>query len=89
LFAAWIHLGSVPAIWQTRYGQLLIIKLTILSVVAVTGAYNWLRVKPTLGHVEGGVRIRRSATVEVVIGVLVLLVTAILVATPTAMDMQM
>lgn len=86
VFAAWLHLGTVPALWQTPYGRLLLLKLAILSVVAGTGAYNWLRVKPALGDVEGAVRVRRSASVELAVGVLVLVVTAILVATPTAMD---
>ena len=89
VFAAWVHLGSIPAIWQSQYGKTLLVKLAVLSIVALTGAYNWLRVKPTLGQVEGAARVRRSASVELVVGLLVLLVTAILVATPTAMDMQM
>lgn len=86
VFAAWLHLGTVPALWQTQYGRLLLLKLAILSVVAGTGAYNWLRVKPALGDIEGAGRVRRSASVELAVGVLVLVVTAILVATPTAMD---
>lgn len=86
VFAAWLHLGTVPALWQTSYGKTLLVKLAILSVVAGTGAYNWLRVKPSLGNVEGASRIRRSAVVELSVGVLVLIVTAVLVATPTAMD---
>ncbi len=86
VFSAWLHLGTIPALWQTTYGQTLLVKLGILSVVVATGAYNWLRVKPALGNVEGAVRIRRSATIELAVGVLVLVVTAVLVATPTAMD---
>ena len=86
LFAAWIHLGSLAALWESTYGKLLLAKLAILSIVALTGAYNWLRVKPSLGSDDGVVRIRRSASVEVGVGVLVLLITAILVATPTPMD---
>lgn len=86
VFAAWLHLGTVPALWQTRYGQLLLLKLAILSVVAGTGAYNWLRVKPALGDVRGAARMSRSASVEIAVGMLVLAVTAVLVATPTAMD---
>lgn len=89
VFAAWIHLGSVPALWQSSYGQTLLLKLAILSVVAGTGAYNWLRVRPALGDVKGAERIRRSATVELGVGVLVLVVTAVLVAMPTPMDMNM
>lgn len=86
VFAAWLHLGTVPVLWQTTYGKTLLVKLAILSAVVATGAYNWLRVKPALGNIEGATRIRRSAIVELSVGVLVLIVTAVLVATPTAMD---
>ena len=89
VFAAWMHLGALPALWQTTYGRTLLIKLALLSAMAFTGAYNWLRVKPALGQAEGAVLIRRSATIEVIVGITVLLVTAVLVATPTAMDMTM
>ena len=88
VFAAWLHLGAVSDLWQTAYGQTLLLKLGVLSVVAGTGAYNWLRVKPTLGNEEAGRRIRRSATVELAVGAAVLLITAVLVATPTAIDMR-
>ena len=89
VFSAWLHLDSVSALWQSEYGRTLLLKLGILSVVAGTGAYNWLRVKPALGNIEGAVRIRRSATLELAVGVLVLVVTAVLVATPTPMDAAM
>ncbi len=88
VFAAWLHLGAVSALWQSTYGKTLLVKLAILSVLAVTGAYNWLRVRPALGDLEGVQRIRRSAKVELVVGLLVLAITAVLVATPTAMDMS-
>jgi copper transport protein len=81
--AAWLHLGSVPALWQSGYGRTLLLKLGILSVVAATGAYNWRRVRPTLGDSDGARRIRRSASAELAVGVLVLIVTAVLVAMPT------
>ena len=86
LFAAWVHLGGIAPLWQSTYGRILLAKLAVLSVVALTGAYNWLRVRPALGTDDGAVRIRRSASVEVGAGVLVLILTAILVATPTPMD---
>jgi putative copper export protein/methionine-rich copper-binding protein CopC len=88
VFAAWLHLGTISALWRTTYGLTLLLKLGVLSLVAASGAYNWLRVKPTLGTEEAGRRIRRSATAELVVGVVVLLVTAVLVATPTAMDVR-
>jgi len=87
VFAAWLHLGEVSALWQTTYGQTLLVKLAIVTAVACTGAYNWLRVKSALGSAAATVRIRNSARLEIAVGVLVLLVTAILVATPTARDM--
>jgi putative copper export protein/methionine-rich copper-binding protein CopC len=87
VFAAWLHIGSIQGLWQSAYGELVLIKLGVLSLVALTGAYNWLRVRPALGGIDGADRIRRSATVEVAIATFVLVVTAILVATPTPMDM--
>lgn len=86
LFAAWLHVGAVSALWATSYGRLLAAKLAILSIAVLTGAFNWLRVKPSLGDAASTGRVRRSAAVEVGIGVLVILVTAVLVATPTPMD---
>ncbi|MBA3888994.1 MAG: copper resistance protein CopC/CopD [Gemmatimonadaceae bacterium] len=87
VFAAWLHVGSISGLWQSTYGQLVLLKVGILSIVALTGAYNWLRVRPALGDIEGATRITRSATVEVAVAVVVLIVTAVLVATPTPMDM--
>lgn len=83
VFAAWLHLDGLTNLWTSGYGRVLLLKLAVLSVVAATGAYNWLRVRPALGGPEGAARIRRSSTVEVMVGALVLLVTAVLVATPT------
>jgi copper resistance protein D len=85
--AGWIHVGSFTALWQSTYGRTLLVKLAVLSVVAATGAYNWRRVRPALGDVDGARRVRRSASVELAVGAVVLIVTAILVATPTPMDM--
>ncbi len=87
VFAAWLHLGAIPALWQTQYGKTLLVKLAILGIVTATGAYNFLYVKPRLGKLDGVQHIRRSATIEVGVAAVVLLVTAVLVATPTAMDM--
>ena len=89
VFAAWIHVGTIPNLWGTRYGITLLIKLTVLGVVALTGFYNWRFVKPRLGTTEASAHLERSARVEVAVAVIVLLVTAVLVASPTSMDMTM
>lgn len=80
LFAAWLHLGSFAALWGSSYGRTLLLKLGVLIPVLGTGAYNWLRVRPALGKVAAASRVRRSAAVELAVGGLVLLVTAVLVA---------
>ncbi len=89
VFAAWLHVGRIPNLWGTRYGITLLVKLTILGVVALTGFYNWRFVQPRLGTDDATRQLRRSASVEVMVAVIVLLVTAVLVATPTSMDMEM
>jgi putative copper export protein len=89
VFAAWLHVGTIPNLWGTRYGIILLIKLAILGIVALTGFYNWRVVQPRLGSDEATTSLHRSARVEVVVAVLVLLVTAILVASPTSMDAAM
>jgi copper transport protein len=86
VFGAWLHIGFSSALWTSDYGRMLLIKLALLSVVVGVGAYNWLRVKPALGDDVGTRRMQRSATLELGVGVLVVLVTAILVATPPPMD---
>lgn len=82
VFSAWLHLGSVPALWTTAYGRTLMLKLGVAALVFGTGAYNWLRVRPALEHERAARRLRRSTTVELAIALLVLAVTAVLVATP-------
>lgn len=80
LFAGWLHLGSIGALWSSTYGRALLIKVGVLMPVLGTGAYNWLRVRPALGDVAAARRVRRSATAVLVTGVLVIAVTAVLVA---------
>jgi putative copper export protein len=82
LISAWMRLGSVGALTSSRYGTYLLVKVAIFLCVAFTGAYNWRRVLPTLGDEAGARRVRRTASLELVIGAVVLAVTAALVVTP-------
>ena len=84
--AALQHVGSVPNLWGTRYGVVLLVKLAVLSVVTMTGFYNWRFVQPVLPATAGVERLRHSAHVEAFVALVVLLVTAVLVALPTSMD---
>jgi putative copper export protein len=86
VFAAWLHVGFTSALWESDYGRILLLKLGIFSLVAAAGVYNWRRVRPALGDEHGSGRIRRSAAAELVVGAIVLIVTAVLVATPPPME---
>lgn len=88
VLVAWRNLGTVDALWRSVYGQTLVVKLALLSVAAAAGAYNWKRVLPQLGSASATVNLRRSAGVELIAAVAVVVVTAILVATPMPSDAQ-
>lgn len=80
---AWLHLGAVNALWTSNYGRVLLIKLGAVLLVVFAGAYNWKRATPRLaeGGDTGTSALRSSARLELLLGALVLLVTAVLVAT--------
>jgi putative copper export protein len=82
----WLEVRELGALWSTAYGRTLLVKLALLLPVALLGAYNWRRVVPALEAEGGAARLRRTATVELALGALVLLVTAVLVATPTPQE---
>lgn len=82
LVAAILHLGSVGALWQSRYGQVLLTKLAVIAVLLVVASINWRILRPRLGTDQATRRIRGSAVAELGLAVIVLVVTAVLVATP-------
>ena len=86
LFAAWQHLGTLSALWTSPYGNALLRKLIFVLLLVLVAAYNWKLVKPRLGDETSVRRIAGSARVELVVALVVLLFTAILVATPTPVE---
>jgi copper transport protein len=80
---AWLRLGALSFLWSSSYGQVLLVKLALLTGVAVVGLYNWRRMRPALDRGVVTPRFLRSATMELAFGVAVVIVTAVLVATPT------
>lgn len=83
LTTAWLHLKRVSALWTTSYGITLIVKLLFVLMVVVMGAWNWKRVRPSLGESGSEETIRRSSTMELTFGALVLLATSVLVTLPS------
>jgi putative copper export protein/methionine-rich copper-binding protein CopC len=86
VIGAWLHMGGLEALTASTYGRTLLLKLGVLSLVVATGAYNWRRVRPAVAEERGALRLQRSAWAELAVAVVVLAVTAVLVATPTPMD---
>ena len=81
VIAAVLRLGAWSALTGSDYGRLLLLKIGGLVLVLVAGAYNWLRLRPALDADRVGM-LRRTAVVELALGLAVLVVTAWLVATP-------
>lgn len=78
VIASWVHLEHLSALWQTAYGQVLLLKLALVAITLIIGAYNFRRVQPQLVSEGGSARLRRSAALELSMGFLILLVTGFL-----------
>ena len=82
VFASWAHVPSVGALLEDPYGRRLLLKLGFVAVVLGLGWLNWKRLTPRLGDPGGTASLRRAALVELCVGQVVLIVTAVLVRTP-------
>jgi copper transport protein len=79
----WIHTGGeLQAYLGTTYGRTLLLKLALVGGVLALGFYNWRRVRPALADRPDPGALRIPASVEAVLGLLILLVAAVLVALP-------
>ena len=83
VFNAWVELGSLDALWTTRYGTILIAKVVLVLAVASFGAANRFVVLPRIGA-EVGLsppaehRLRRYVACEAGLALLVFGCTALL-----------
>lgn len=86
LAARYLGWGFLLHLFESRYGTALAIKLAALAGVAALGAYNWRVVQPSLARPAGEARLRSTARLELLLGVLLLAATAVLVALPLPGD---
>ena len=93
LYNSWVHVESFSALWTTAYGRTLLIKLILVGIMLLLGGLNNFHFGKKAAQLsaseegasaerdhaklEGG--FSRSVMVEAVIGVIVLLITAVLV----------
>ncbi len=80
---ALFHLTAPLDLWTTGYGRAVLLKVALLAAVAGLGFYHWRVAGPRLGTDGTARTVRRSSSGELALGVLVVLVTAVLVARPT------
>lgn len=74
-----IHLPILAALWETSYGEVILVKAGILLAAMAIASVNLLRAKPALGRVEVGERAARLLR-RLVSGEAVLVAGAILAA---------
>ncbi len=67
---------------RSTYGWVLAGKLAVLAGVAALGGYNWRITQPRVTRDGGESRLRRFSALELLLGVILLGVTAVLVALP-------
>lgn len=81
VIAAWLRLGTVDALWTTTYGRILLLKIALVVVLLIFGWYH--RRTAVLPEWDGDTKFRflRSAVSELLVGALVLAVTAVLIGT--------
>jgi copper transport protein len=88
-YASWVHVRSLAALRDTRYGHALLLKLVLVVVMLLLGAANWRRRGPAASAAGGAVQLARSAWAEFLVALAILLVTAVLVARPSPVDLGM
>ena len=90
--SAWYTVGSVPALFGTSYGRLLLAKLALFAAMIALAAANRLRWTPRLrAHAEPALaarRLRRNAVAEASLGLAVLGVVGALGITAPALHSQ-
>jgi copper transport protein len=80
--SAWLRVGSLDALVQSAYGQVLLAKLLAVMAVGGVGFYNWRKLRPTM-DMDGSIgRLRKSGRTELVAALFVIVATATLVALP-------
>ena len=81
----WGILGEISALWSTAFGRVLVAKVVVVGVIAGIGTYNHKVLVPALhdGGEDTEHRFRRTVTTEAALFGVVLVLTALLVASST------
>lgn len=93
LVNTWVLAGSIPALVNTDYGRLLLIKIALFLVMLAFAAVNRLWLTPQLTFssgtdtVKGALRrVNRNTLIEAILGAIVIAVVSILGTMPSGLD---
>ncbi len=90
LIFSYILLGGILPLITSTYGNVLLIKLFIVSMILIIGAINKFRIVPDIKKdlSTGQIKLKNSINIEIISSVLVLFTTSILTTSlPTPMGM--
>jgi len=79
---AWKHLHVLSNLWLSPYGITLIVKLCLVAIVFVLGAWSGGRQRPASGSETAALALKRCARVEVTVAGFGLVASAVLLSIP-------
>ena len=92
---SWYLVGSIPALTESDYGRLLLIKLALFLGMVGIAAVNWSRLTPKLIQNADAVaaqnarrQLRRNATIEASFGAIIITIVGVLGTLPPASHAQ-
>jgi putative copper export protein len=77
-----LYLHAVADLWTSRYGVTLLLKMALVVTVVAAGYVNWQHVRPRLSSPGAAAVLRQTVTVELLLALAVLAITAVLVGLP-------
>jgi putative copper export protein len=77
-----VHVGRPSDVLVTRYGQVLVVKMTLFAAAAGVGYVNWRHVTPNLARGGPRSQFTRAAALELTLGIVAILATALLTSLP-------
>lgn len=92
----WFLAGNVPALLGTLYGQLLLVKVALFAAMIAVAAVNQRKLLPCLADASSGPgvclaaiqRVRRNASVEAIVGIVVLALVGVIGILPPALHTE-
>jgi copper resistance protein D len=89
LVNTWMLAGSLPALLETDYGRLLLVKIALFVAMVAIAGINRLRLTPELPTTEAVHRLDRNTRVELALGLMIIAIMSVLGLLSPAVHMGM